>query len=431
MERALRACAVLLLLGAASASAAIRTHRIARTSRPPKIDGALDDPCWREALAIEGFALLGLGTKTAAVPPTRAMLAYGADALYVAYRCGEPLSDRLLLAATGHDGKTWADDCVELFFNPSGDRQHYVQIVVNAAGVVMDASYDGPSRGMDLAYESGAEAATRVGKGTWSVEVRIPFAGLPLTRPSGAWVFHLARTRARAGQHLTMLRTPAAGFHEIAKFDRLEGIELPERPVTVDEVSLGERFLGENIARARLKNWGRQTAQVVATVGFVGAEERLEKRIALAGGQERAVELPWTLDAAAADRRIVLEARLGERVLRRAVAAVGEPPKVLGAIGRNAWFIWPDAFVRLELPVRIAEGSRRDAQLRWEARTVGGTRVGGGLTTVRGPTVVVRLYWPRWRPGRYTLRFELARGDRVLASADHTVLLVESPTGDD
>ena len=59
-----------------------------------------------------------------------------------------------------------------------------------------------------------------------------------------------------------------------------------------------------------------------------------------------------------------------------------------------------------------------------------GQRVGGGLTVVHGPTAVVRLYWPRWHTGRYTLRFELFQGDQPLATAEHTVLLVESPTGD-
>ncbi len=416
---------------AAPAGAEIRTHRIARTTTPPRVDGALDDDGWRGALVLEDFGLLGGGKTDVDVPGTRAMLAYDADYLYVAFRCDEPQSDRLVVRTTEHDGQTWTDDCVELFFNPSGDRRRYVQIVINAAGVTADASFDGSPETMDLGYESGTEAATRVGNGQWTLEVRIPFSGLPLAGPSTAWTFHLARTRSTAGQHLTMLRSPASSFHDIAAFDVLEGILLPERPIGVLCASLGTMFRGRNTARATLRNWGKRVETVDVSVGVADAGSPSRRSVRVEPGQTTTVTVPWDLGAEASGRRVRLVVRLGQRVLHERSVIIGPLQDVFGRLRRNAYCIRWDAFVKIAVPVRIAEGSRREVQLHWEAGGADGRPVGSGQTVVRDATAVIRLYWPRWQPGRYTLHLELVQDGRALASAERTVLLVESPTGDD
>ena len=432
-------CAIAVLLAfAATAHAEIKTYHIARTNAPPRIDGALDDACWKGALAIGDFGLLGRGKASAdaPVPPTTAMLAYDADALYVAYRCTEPLIDKLVTRATRHDGKTWADDCVEIFFDPTATRQRYVQLAINTAGVVMDAAFGAPGKGMDLGYESGATAKAKIGAKAWTLEVRVPFAGLPIANPSGAWTFHLARTRSAAGQHLTMLRTPTGGFHEIANFDRLEGIALPERPVSVTVSTLGSLCRGRNLARATLRNWGRRTQWIDVSAGLADAPNRTKQMVTIHAGKTATVELPWELGPDAVGKQASLTAYLGGLLLRRRTTAIGPLPDIFGRLRPNAYFIRSDAAVVLRVPIRIAEGSRRNVRLRWEARRVtdlrtgDGPRVGGGITVVHGPEAVVRLYWTRWRSGRYTLRFELLQANQPLATADHTVLLVESPTGD-
>jgi len=415
---------------AVQAEAEIGTYRITRAATPPRVDGVLDDDCWKTALVVEDFGLLGGGKATANVPPTQAMLTYDADHLYVAYRCGEPPNSRLVVKTRTHDGRTWTDDCVEMFFNPSGDRRRYVQIVINAAGVTADASFDGSPGTMDLGYESGTEAATKLGHSGWTLEARIPFAGLPLTGPSNAWTFHLARTRPASGQHLTMLRSPASSFHDIARFDMLEGISLPERPIGVSCASLGTMFRGRNIARAMLKNWGKQAVTVDVSAGLMGTGGRSRRSVNVEPGRTKTVAIPWDLGADTPGRRASLVVRLGERVLYERSVVVGPFGEIIGRLRRNAYCIRWDAFVRITVPVRIAEGSRGDVQLRWQARGADGRRVGSGQTVVRDPTAVIRIYWPRWQPDRYTLHLELIQDERVLASADRTVLLVESPTGD-
>jgi len=414
-----------------AASSEIRTHRITRAASAPRIDGVLDDDCWKTALVLDDFRPLGGGQANADVPSTRAMLAYDADHLYVAYRCSEPPNSRLAVRTRTHDGRTWTDDCVEMFFNPSGDRRRYVQIVVNAAGVTADASFNGSPETMDLGYESGTEAATKAGNGAWTLEARIPFAGLPPTGPSSVWTFHLARTRPASGQHLTMLRSGASSFHDIDKFDALEGVSLPERPIGVSCASLGTMFRGRNIARATLENWGKQAVTVDVSAGLVGTGDRSRRSVRVEPGRTKTVAISWDLGPDAPGQRATLAMRLGKHVLHERSAVVGPFGKIIGRLRRNAYYIQWDAYVKITVPVRIAEGSRREVQLRWQATDADGRRVGSGQTVVRDPTAVIRLYWPPWQPGRYTIHLELTDGRRVLASAEQTILLAESPTGDD
>jgi len=423
-----------LLLCAAGASAQIMTYRVSRTKAgAPTLDGVLDDACWRDACTVSGFSLLGLGKgEDASLPATRAFLTYDADHLYVAYQCEEPLVDNLVIGTEERDGPTWQDDGVELFFNPSGDRCRYVQLAVNAKGVVMDGYIGRPGQRLDLAYETGAVANTRIGIGDWSIEIRIPFAGLPLIGPEGVWTFHLARNRRAAGQHLTALRSPAGGFHEVSKFDRLEGVSLPERPVGLLRASPGEMFAGTNICRATLKNWGDKPAPVTVSAGVEGAAppKRGRQTVTIDPGRELAVEVPWDLSAEDEGARVGLEVHTGARLLQARSSVVGEVPSLFGKLRCPAFYYSQRDLVRIEMPVRLAEGSRRNLRLRWEAFARDGMRVGDGLTSLRDPTAVIRLYWLHWQPGRYTLRLALVRDEESVASAEQVVRLVMNPWGE-
>ena len=429
MARALTALAALLL--AASAEAQIETYRLPRAAAPPGLDGLLNDACWRSALTLTDFGLLGRAKAKAKPPATACMMCYDADYLYVAFRCAEPTPDRLKLKIKRHDGPTWMDDCVEIFFNPSGDRERYVQTVVNAAGVIMDAYFPRPGGKMDRGYESGVEAVTKIGKSEWTMEARFPFAGLPLTGPRETWTFHMARSRrAGRGEYLTSLKSHTGGYHDIARFDRLIGIDLPERPIGLVRADLGELFRGRNIARATLRNWGKRKVTAKVSAGVAG-NPREERAVALAPGKTATVEVPWRLAEADAGKRVSLDVRTGGRLQQRRALVLPPLKPLFGDPKRRAHFMYADAPVTLDLPVRVAEGDRDGLRLRWQARDAAGRLVGRGLTSLRDVKAVLRLYWPRWRSSRYTLQLELLRQGKAVESAERTILLVENPWRED
>ena len=431
-RRAVLAACSLAMTVALSADAQVATYHITRAPRPPTLDGRLDDACWRSACVVDSFGPLGgRDAESKDSVRTKAYLAYDAEFLYVACVCEEPMTDRLVIDTKEHDGPTWKDDAVEIFFNPSGDRKRYCQIAVNAAGVIMDNYGELPDKKLDLGYETGAAAAAHVGRSEWTLEVRIPFSGLPIEALDCPWTFHLARHRAVVPQLYTSLRSPVAGFHEIKKFDLLEGVALKERRVAVLNVSMGDMLQGTNLTRLTLRNVSDQTAEALVSAGIAGTSQphQSDRTVSLPPRGKADVKMAWDLTDKHAGRKEFVSVSVDGKIVRRRERLIKTVPPIFGRLGMRAYYLDLNQVVRIDLPIQLAEGSRGTAKLRWTATDAAGHVIGQGLTTAYGKSAVVRLYWPRWSEGRYTLTFDLTRSGRPIASHHEVIRLVPSPWG--
>ena len=117
--------------------ASVPRVRVPQTPRPPKLDGALDDPIW-EAAPSTGPFVETIGGARAPVEAT-AKLLWDRRYLYV----GVVVQDALLRASdTEHDAHLWEQDCVELMVDPGGKGEGYFEIQVSPRGVVFDTRYD-------------------------------------------------------------------------------------------------------------------------------------------------------------------------------------------------------------------------------------------------------------------------------------------------
>ncbi|WP_337176753.1 carbohydrate-binding family 9-like protein [Paludisphaera sp.] len=179
-----------------------RTADCRRAVQPPKIDGKLDDPCWKDARPITDFAALWVGESR---PGTRAMLAWDDEALYYAAEMDDA---ELRSAGRQRNDHLWEGDVFELFFKPS-DAPAYYEFQANPLAVVFEVAF--PERG-PLGHpfreepELGHEAAVAL-RGTldrpgdvdegWAVEGRIPWTAFAPTggrpKPGDTWRFALCR----------------------------------------------------------------------------------------------------------------------------------------------------------------------------------------------------------------------------------------------
>jgi hypothetical protein len=169
----------------------------------PKLDGQLDDPCWKAARPITDFAALWLGESR---PGTRARLAWDEKALYYAAEM-----DDAELRAYGpeRNDHLWEGDVFEMFFKPGEDRSEYYEFQVNPLATVFEVAF--PKRaplGRPFRDEPrlGHEAAVAL-RGTldrpgdadegWTVEGRIPWSAFAPTggkpKAGDAWRFALCR----------------------------------------------------------------------------------------------------------------------------------------------------------------------------------------------------------------------------------------------
>jgi hypothetical protein len=141
-----------------------------------------------------------------------------------AFTCRNPAGRTLAVAAAVRDQDgIWWDDCVELFLDVAGTRAGYRQIIVNAAGTLWDGQED----------VAGLQAAARCDGSSWSVEVRIPVAGLAgfpgLVPPKvgTVWYANFACNRPAAGKpaYQRWNSRGNANHRDFSAFGRLRFVE--------------------------------------------------------------------------------------------------------------------------------------------------------------------------------------------------------------
>ena len=142
----------------------------------------VDEAAWENALRFDDFIKVGDQTKNsrdalAEVIPsdvkTSVLLLTEAGTLHMRIIGEEPRMDERVLKASGHDGNPYNDDSVEIFLDPTRDRQNFHQIAVNTAGVVYDAfgtdkTWDPKSLKVTVSQESGR----------WIMDLSISFLDL-------------------------------------------------------------------------------------------------------------------------------------------------------------------------------------------------------------------------------------------------------------
>jgi len=180
-----------------------RNAECRRAAEPPKLDGKLDDRCWRDAKPITDFAAFWIGESR---PGTRAMLAWDDDYLYYA---GEMTDAELRASGKNRNDHLWEGDVFELFFKPHDDRPAYYEFQANPLATVFEVAF--PKRGpLGHAFSQepvlGNEAVVAL-RGTldrpgdvdegWTVEGRIPWKAFAATggkpKPGDSWKFAICR----------------------------------------------------------------------------------------------------------------------------------------------------------------------------------------------------------------------------------------------
>ena len=135
-------------------------------SRPPKIDGVLNDAAWKTAFKTNR---LTWAHGRPATNKTQLLVTFDADNIYVAARCAVPSKAAIKARfPKGYNGgRTWGDECVD--FKISGDGLRTTcQFIVTAAG----AYFDG--RNAKAKWNPRWSRATRIGDKEYTIEIAIP-----------------------------------------------------------------------------------------------------------------------------------------------------------------------------------------------------------------------------------------------------------------
>ena len=251
--------------GRAKQAAPLPTAYVVEAKTAIAVDGALDEPAWKQAAPLALGTMTGRGRPSAA---TEVRLLHRDGQLFIGFRLAEPRVARMRRKVTKFDGPAYQDDSVEIFLSPRGGSR-WCQFIVAAGGGLLD------SKDRNKAWNSGARHGVVVGSKSWSVELAIPFSALGVGKGKlGTWRgnFYRSRHAGVRGENNAWSPTGRGDYDVPERFGRIEfgppppptrdeGPKVAGKPAKVLSVSNGEAVVqfdlsglpkGVNIFRADL-----------------------------------------------------------------------------------------------------------------------------------------------------------------------------------
>ncbi len=141
----------------------LNVSRIA--DQPPKIDGQIDDPCWKSVEPVSGFFQYDPVNGAKASEETFVWAAYDPDTLYFAFLMKDSQPDKIWAELTPRN--EWENnDAIELILDAYNDKRTSITFAVNPRGVQKNS--------VETIWKS--EAVIR--PDGWSAEMAIPFKSL-------------------------------------------------------------------------------------------------------------------------------------------------------------------------------------------------------------------------------------------------------------
>ena len=161
----------------AAATAALPPIEPVRAEVSPVVDGVLDDPAWSKApLELGEWLTYNPMNGSPMVQRTEVRITYDNKALYFAFHCIDPESDKIRGTLSRRD-QQFNDDWVGLSLDSMGNGQASYDMFVNPRGVqgdVLTTSSAGENSAPDWVWQTAA-SKTAVG---YDVELRLPLTSI-------------------------------------------------------------------------------------------------------------------------------------------------------------------------------------------------------------------------------------------------------------
>jgi hypothetical protein len=173
---------------------------IPSVDRRPVIDGRIDEPLWEGAAKIDDLRQVRPHAGEPGTEKTEILVAYDADALYLAARLWDGGGPEAIAANIMRQGSRLAeDDRIAIILDPFDSSRTGYRFEVNLNGVRNDMLYTGPNAftsDWTVIWDAKAQR-TEYG---WSLEIAIPFKTLPFDAAVEAWGFNVSRAIRRKGE---------------------------------------------------------------------------------------------------------------------------------------------------------------------------------------------------------------------------------------
>lgn len=143
---------------------------------PPKIDGILNDDCWKEATSYSNFICYEPIDGLACSEKTEVMMVYDNEHFYIAFRCYDRQKNEIRANISKRDNIR-NDDAVAVLLDTFNSQRRAYRVASNPLGIQEDGIYTegrGTDENVDIIYHSNGE----VNDDGYMVEIAIPFKSL-------------------------------------------------------------------------------------------------------------------------------------------------------------------------------------------------------------------------------------------------------------
>ncbi|MBA2585493.1 MAG: hypothetical protein H0U99_03310, partial [Chthoniobacterales bacterium] len=166
--------------------------RALRVEQAPRIDGVLDDACWRTTEALTNFAQVLPVAGAQPSERTEIRFAYTRDVLFIAIRCFDREPEKILVKTMQRDNPFDSDDYVKIAFDTFARQRDGYVFMVNAAGARSDSifgRFSEENRNFDAIWS----ARARVDSEGWTAEIAIPLKSISFDVRNDLWRMNIER----------------------------------------------------------------------------------------------------------------------------------------------------------------------------------------------------------------------------------------------
>jgi hypothetical protein len=195
-------------------------HRL--TTIPPRINGVLDDSCWKEGVWAGGFIQVSPYEGQPASQKTEFKILYDNKFIYVAIRCHDTEPEKIEIRKAPRDG--YSGDIAGIAFDSYFDHRTAFEFDLTAAGGKMDLVHQNIGK-FDRNWDAVWYGKTALEDSAWTAEMKIPLSQLRYPdKKEQIWGFHVWRIIYRTGEinHFNLIPMDAPSL--VPLFGELHGI---------------------------------------------------------------------------------------------------------------------------------------------------------------------------------------------------------------
>lgn len=182
----------------------VRMMRIQKAQGEITIDGKLHEVDWKNADVAKDFQQTFPFDSSLAATSTEVMLTYDDKNLYVAAICYDELEGDYVIQSLKRDYSFPVSDAFAVFIDPFDDGANGFSFAVNPLGVQREGLLqNGGGFGVTTAWDNRWFSETRIEKGKWVVEMKIPFKSIRYKSDITQWGINFARNDLKRNESST------------------------------------------------------------------------------------------------------------------------------------------------------------------------------------------------------------------------------------